>query len=529
MRVAAYARYSSDQQSASSISDQLRNCRVYCDRQGWPEPAVYSDAAMSGSRIDRPSYQQLLAEAGRFDVIVVDDLSRLARDSIEVAQTVRRLSFAGIRLIGVSDGVDTGRKSHKADVGLRGLIGEIHLDDLRDKTHRGLTGRALSGASAGGLPYGYRVTVVGQRAIDEAQAGIVRRIFADYLRGESARRIAGRLNADGVAAPRGGTWAASAIHGDARRGIGILANPIYCGRMVWNRSQWVKHPETGRRVRRERPESDWIVVEHPELAIVDLPTWDAAQDRLGRRGRDTGRNRGRPSTYLLSGILRCGECGGPMVIVDRYRYGCATAKDRGTCSSRLRFARKPAEDALLAGIRSKLLTAEAFQRFERAVRSELKRSAPTEATARKRLADAERVHVNILSALRAGIITPSTRAELLAAEASLESARQALASVRSSAPANMLPRARDAWRRIVSELSTVSVNLPAARQAIRQLLGDCITVRNDNGQPIAELAGCQISVVAGASSVHYLTEPTRIPLGPASYRQAGLPAIGRVK
>jgi site-specific DNA recombinase len=86
MRTAAYARYSSDMQSAASIDDQLRNVRAYCTRQGWSEPVAYSDAAISGARNDRPGYLLLLEHASRFDVIVVDDLSRLSRDSIEIAQ-----------------------------------------------------------------------------------------------------------------------------------------------------------------------------------------------------------------------------------------------------------------------------------------------------------------------------------------------------------------------------------------------------------------------------------------------------------
>src|SRR5687768_16732465 len=107
MRIAAYARYSSDAQREASLEDQLRNCRTYAQRHGWPEPSVYTDAAVSGARLDRPGYRMLLAEAGRFDVILVDDLSRLSRDSVESAKAVKRLTFAGVRLIGVSDGVDT--------------------------------------------------------------------------------------------------------------------------------------------------------------------------------------------------------------------------------------------------------------------------------------------------------------------------------------------------------------------------------------------------------------------------------------
>jgi len=500
MRTAAYARYSSDQQSASSIEDQLRNVRAYCARQGWPAPEVFQDAAISGARSDRPAYRKLLASTGRFDVILVDDLSRLARDSIEVAQAVRRLTFAGVRLIGVSDGVDTGRKSHKADVGLRGLMGELYLDDLRDKTHRGLTGRALSGASAGGLPYGYRVTERGQRAIDDAQAAVVRRIYAEFLAGASARQIAATLNADDIPSPRGGKWAVSAIFGDVRRGIGILANPIYAGRQIWNRSRWVKHPDTGRRVRQERPEEEWITADHPELAIIDAVTWSTAQARITKRSRDTasGRSAGRPPKHLLSGILRCAECGGPMVIVDRYRYGCGTAKDRGTCSSTLHVRRDDAERALLATIQEDILSEAAFKHVMRTAQRLLTQSAPDTGAAERELNAARKVHGNLMTAIRAGIITPSTKAELLAAEAEISAAERALAEAKSHQPSQVIPRARERWHSIVARIAEHSRNTPLAREAIRELLGENITVRNDNGQLVAELTVCQIAMVAGA-------------------------------
>lgn len=496
MRVAAYARYSSDSQRDASLEDQLRNCRAYADRMGWPEPVAYTDAAISGARNDRPGYLTLLADASRFDVILVDDLSRLSRDSVEATKATRRMTFAGVRVIGVSDGLDTGRKGHKAEVGLRGLMNEVYLADLADKTHRGLTGKALAGASAGGLPYGYRVTDTGRRAIREDQAAIVRRIFADYLAGSSARDIAAALNAEGIPSGRGRQWSASAIHGDARRGIGILANPIYVGRQVWNRSRWVKHPETGRRVRQERPRADWIVSEHPELAIIDAGTWAATERRLSGQSR--------PPRHVLSGILRCGECGGPMVIVDRYRYGCATAKQRGTCEG-VTVGKAVAESALLGAVRDELLSEEAFSAYQRAMKAALR---PDKGHAVKRLADAQRWHGNVMAAIRAGIITPSTKADLESAEAAVRDAQAACAP--KAAP--MVPRLRERWQRIVRDLDSYARNSALARNALIEVIGETVTVRNENGDLFAEIAASQIALVAGAGFRHGLTQPIRIPL-----------------
>lgn len=510
MRTAAYTRFSTDKQSEASTADQARNIRAYCERLGMPAPRVFSDEAISGSRADRPGYRAMLraAEHGEFDVLLVDDTYRLWRDQVEFPRVIRDLKFIGVRVIGVTDGFDSDREGYKLEAGMRGIMGEAYKDAIAKNTHRGLTGRALQGASAGGLPYGYRITEIGRRAIDEAQAAVVRRIFADYLAGRSAREIAMALNAEREPSARGSTWAMSAIHGDTRRGIGILANPIYCGRQIWNRSRWVRHPKTGNRVRKERPESEWIITEHPELAIVDAATFDAIQERLRKRRLPC--KGGSHPKYILSGLLRCGQCGGPMVAIDRYRYGCAAAKDRGTCTSKLRVPRAGAEQAMLAGIREQLLSDEAFQKFQREVRAEMKREAPDPSEAKAKLAEAERLRENILAALRAGIITPSTKAELIAAEAAVKAAQDELRAFRRASVEQILPRMQEEWRRLVAELG--SDRREEVREAVHELIGTA-SVIEERGVIYAETNACQIRMVAGAGFVPNLTEPYRFRLG----------------
>jgi site-specific DNA recombinase len=511
MRIAAYARFSSDKQREASLEDQLRNCREFSERSGWPAPKAFTDAAVTGSRSDRDGYRRLLASVHEFDVLLVDDLSRLSRDNVEVQSLLKRLKYAGVRVIAIADGLDTAREDAKLNAGLRGLMSELYLDDLAKKTHRGLKGRALDGASAGGLPYGYRVTETGQRSINEAQAVVVRRIFAEFAAGRSPRTIAAGLNRDGIPSPRGSTWALTAIRADVRRGIGILGNPIYIGRQIWNRSRWVKHPLTDLRVRQERPESEWVVRELPELAIVTREAWDAVQRRLKPR---TGDYRGRPCVHILSGILRCGDCGGPMVIIDRYRYGCGRAKDRGTCSSTLRFRREDAERLLLAGVREQLLSEDGFRAFQAAAKEKMRRHATDTGALQRNLAHVEREHENVMNAIRAGVITPSTKAELVRLEEAVADARRAVDAAGQLQPAKILPRVREVWERMVARMADVR-DKPAARIALRSLLGDTIAVyRNENGDPVAEIAAsnCQISVVAGAGSVQYLTGTLRIAL-----------------
>lgn len=134
MRVALYARYSSEGQREASIDDQYRNCENYAKRQdGWEIAHRYQDKAISGSKDadGRPGYKQLLADAqaNRFSVVLVDDFSRLSRDQVETETARRRFVHWGIRLIGVSDGIDTHAKGHKMLSNFKGIMNEVFLDD----------------------------------------------------------------------------------------------------------------------------------------------------------------------------------------------------------------------------------------------------------------------------------------------------------------------------------------------------------------------------------------------------------------
>ena len=152
--------------------------------------------------------------------------------------------------------------------------------------------------------------------IEPAEASVVPEIFRHFASGWSPRQIAAELNRRQVASPRGGFWRSSAILGRSVRRAGILACEAYIGRLIWNRSAWSRDPDSGKRRRLERPESEWIVVEQPELRIVDDVLWDAAQRRLrDQRQRTEGARRdgkvsaGTWSKHLLSGLLKCGGCG----------------------------------------------------------------------------------------------------------------------------------------------------------------------------------------------------------------------------
>jgi len=305
-----YARYSTDKQRETSIEDQARVCRARAEGEKLEVVAVYADDGISGAtRVgSRPGGSKLIADvlAGRVEVLLLEGLDRLSRDQVEQETIIRRLEHRGVRIIGCSDGYDStaaGRKLHR---GMRGLINEIYLDDLRAKTHRGLAGQVERGFHAGGISFGYR-SVGDERGhhleVDSEAADWVRWIFARYADGWSCQRLAAELNRLQVRSPRSGTWAVSALYGSPSKGSGLLNNEIYIGRYIWNRSQWVKDPDTGCRQRMDRPRAEWHILERPDLRIVTDELWQTVRRRMNTPRQAGGRNVARELGCERPGVM----------------------------------------------------------------------------------------------------------------------------------------------------------------------------------------------------------------------------------
>ena len=218
VRAAIYARYSSDNQREASIEDQVEVCRRYAELQGWDVVEVYPDYALSGASRFRPAFEQMQvdAEARRFDVIIVEALDRLSRKLADVADLHDRLTFFGIRLHAVATGEITAMH-----VGVLGMMAQMYLKDLAEKTKRGQLGRALKGKIPGGKATGTTScrpapTVRVSAASTPPRRRWSRRIFELFAAGVSPRAIAKRLNAEHVPVPDGRPWGDTTIRGQAR-------------------------------------------------------------------------------------------------------------------------------------------------------------------------------------------------------------------------------------------------------------------------------------------------------------------------
>src|ERR1035438_1559125 len=148
-RFVSYARYSKEGMNPLSIDDQINVCRGFARSRGWVEVGVYSDAAFSGAGADRKGYQDLLREASSpncpFTVVLIDDTSRASRDPEEPIRLHKLLSFNRIRLIAISQGIDSQSRQSKVLFTVHGLVDELYLEELSLKTHRGLASRAMKG------------------------------------------------------------------------------------------------------------------------------------------------------------------------------------------------------------------------------------------------------------------------------------------------------------------------------------------------------------------------------------------------
>jgi DNA invertase Pin-like site-specific DNA recombinase len=543
MRAVIYARYSSDNQREASIEDQLEICRRYIQRLGWKLVRSYQDRALSGASDNRPAYQQMLAdaEAGQFDVVVSEALDRLGRRLSDVACLYDRLEFRCISLHAVNIGQVT-----TMHVGLLGTMAQLYLSDLKDKTRRGQLGRALAGKIPGGKAYGYRLVEghPGERQVDKTEALVVRRIFRDSATGMSPQAIAKTLNAEGIPGPDGRQWRDTTIRGQVDRGTGILNNSLYVGRIEWNRCSYVKDPKSGKRVARPNPKDVWEVVNVPELRIIDDDLWEAVKlhqrelsFEIRRDERGNALNRVHRRKFLLSGLLKCGCCGGGFSIVAQARYGCATHRSKGTCDNSMTVSRQEIEARVFAGLKEKLLAPDLVREFIRMFQEEMNRAnaeREQQFTAdRQQLDSIRRKIAGIVSAIEEGSYSRALGDRL----ADLEKHQELLDARLSEAPPSTVrlhPRvaevyaekvqrpehalndpdiraeAADVLRSLIDriELRPGEKGLPIAATLhgdLAQILALCDDPGRKQKLPKAKASGSQPSVVAGARNHLYRT------------------------
>lgn len=514
-RVAVYARFSTQMQRETSIEDQVRLCKERADREHWSVVEIFSDMAMSGASLHRPGLQSLIDCAGRgeFDIVIAEALDRLSRDQADVATLFKRLSFHGVRIVTLSEG-----DISELHVGLKGTMNQLFLKDLADKTRRGLRGRVEAGLSGGGNSYGYEVVrglgadgrpVTGERRINEQEAAVVRRIFAEFGDGHSSNAIAKRLNREGIPGPRSQLWRDTAIRGHRARCTGLLNNELYVGRLVWNRLRYIKDPDTGRRVSRLNEQKDWIITEVPELRIVDDTLWERVKERQREIEQDPGVKairatrfwEHRRKNHLLTGLLRCGHCGGGFAAVGRDYLACSAARKLETCTQRRSFKRSELEEVILDLLRQRLMQPEAVAQFVKEYATQANDGRASQDAERQRL-EGERAQISrrlngLYDAIADGLRTAGLKEKLDSLEARAAQLDQQL-SVPAPSSVRLHPNLGEVYRRKVAALAD-TLNDTAIRtsalETIRSLISS-VTIHEVEDRVTIELEGAITAMIA---------------------------------
>lgn len=339
-----YLRMSSSRQE-TSIADQRSALVDYAAQKGYRVAGEYVDEAVSGDdTAKRVGFLRMRDDAasGAFSVVLAWDQDRFGRfDPIEGGYWILPFRDAGVRLETIAQGrIDWNDFASRLLFVVQQEAKHGFLRDLSRNTIRGRLARAKEGKGLHSeAPFGYSVAD-GKLVINPTAAEVVRRVFRDYLApGASLRSVANQLNESGISAPRGGTWQPATIRA-------ILTNEKHAGSFVFGRVVSGKYHGVldGEIVARTKTEpqrvSKPIVHRDAHDPIVDRRTFDEAQEKLRLRKRDTAHLRD-DRGYLFTGLLRCGDCGRPMVgnkakrrsgPVRNYVCGGYLFRGKATCS-----------------------------------------------------------------------------------------------------------------------------------------------------------------------------------------------------
>jgi len=347
MRAAIYARKSTEQtgvaDEARSVTRQIEHAKAYALKKGWSvaEEHVFIDDGISGAEFERrPGFQRLLTSLKPhplFQHLVVMDESRLGRESIEVSSLLKRISVAGVVTHCYLDdkAVQLDTPTDKVMLALRGFTDESQRTQGAQRTHDAMLRKARAGHVTGGRVYGYdNIEILSglldaygrprrdhvERRINDGQAAVVKQIFRHCAEGKGMVSIARRLNDEGLPAPRNSqgrriSWSPSSVRS-------VLFRRLYLGEVIWNKTK--KRNPWGIQQQRKRPEREWVRIPMPQLQIVSEAEWKAAHNRLdatrasymrGTKGELWGRPASKlDSKYLLTGLVRCGLCGGSLYV-----------------------------------------------------------------------------------------------------------------------------------------------------------------------------------------------------------------------
>ena len=313
MRGVIYARYSSDNQREESIEGQIRECKVFAEKNGIDIIGSYIDRAFSAKTDNRPDFQRMVKESANkaFEVVLVWKLDRFARDRYDSAYYKRVLRKNGVKVVSATEAISEGAEGILLESLLEG-VAEYYSVELAEKTLRGMTENALACKVNGSVPLGYVATEDGHYQIDPLYAPIIVEIYQMYLDGMAMREIVENLKTRGIRNRKGGEISENVISN-------ILKNRRYLGEYIFRD----------------------IVIPNGIPRIIPQELFDDVQARMATNRKAPARHKAEEE-YLLSTNLFCGKCRRMMAgesgkrrdeMIYRY-YKCSGVKRRLGCDKK---------------------------------------------------------------------------------------------------------------------------------------------------------------------------------------------------
>lgn len=411
-KAVVYARFSSENQRDESIDAQVRAIKEYCEKNNIQIVKIFADRAKSATSANRPEFQDMIKfcenDTTGISMVIVHKLDRFSRDKYDSAMYKQKLKIKGIRVVSVLENLDDSPESLILESVIEGMA-QYYSANLAREVMKGLKESALKNQThlGGTPPLGYDVAPDKTYIINEEEAEAVKIIFNRYVNGYSYSQIIDELNELGYRTKRENRkFSKNSLYS-------ILSNEKYTGVYIFNKTQR-KGVNGKRNGHKQKSEEEIIKVEGGMPQIIDKEVFEQAQEMMKKRKRAPGANKA-STFYLLTGLVRCGECGHMYQGNKRYdsyknvyiSYRCGCRKQKRGCDNK-EIRRDELEEFVLTELEKHVLNDDAIPALSKELNKKLqdknKSNEEMLDSLKNKLTKVNKEIENILNAIMSGIV-----------------------------------------------------------------------------------------------------------------------------
>lgn len=346
-KVAAYARVSSGKDAMlHSLSAQVSYYNALIQREdGWQFVGIYADEAITGTKEDRADFQRLIADcrAGKVDMIITKSISRFARNTVTLLETVRMLKALGVDIYFEEQNIHTMSADGELMLTILASYAQEESRSASENQKWRIKKNFEEGLPWNGVIFGYRL-IKGKYEIVPQEAAIVQRIYAEYLNGAGVSLIAKHLEADGIKTRRGERWHPNTLQK-------MLRNYNYTGNLILQKTFRENH--ISKKTIINEGQLPKYHAEGTHEAIIDIDTFKAVQMEIERRAMQYAPKTSTLKRYPYSGKIvcaKCGKCFRRKTTNTQIVWICATFNTRGKAFCTAKQIPETTLDALVAEI-----------------------------------------------------------------------------------------------------------------------------------------------------------------------------------